>query len=130
MKYTSSLMITNDRKNTVLILIFNGYIKTDEEAIELALSKSLVDSQDNPLLKATMAKYEKVATTRAPKDVKSFWDALDQLANGEVDEITNIFDFIKTIQSQTFNEFISRLPTRTVKGILFSLIKTKDFQVN
>ena len=130
MKYVSSLMITNDHKKTNLILVFDGYIETDNKAIDLTLTKFLVNPPDNQLLKTTIAKYERAAATGAPKDAKLFWDALDQLSNGELDEITNIFEFTRKIQLEVFNDFIINLPFRTKAGILFSFIKTKDFQVN
>ncbi len=130
MNYRSFLTLTNERKSAILILMFNGYIKTDEEAVDLALSKSLVDSSNNQLIRSTSASYEKVATTGTPKDAKLFWNALDQLSNGEADEIDNIFEFIRTIQLKTFNDFISQLPLRTRKGILFSLVKDRALQVN
>ncbi len=123
-------MITNDRKKTNLILVFDGYIETDDKAIDLTLTKFLVNPPDNQLLKTTIAKYERTAATGAPKDAKLFWDVLDQLSNGELDEITNIFEFTRKIQLEIFNDFIINLPFRTKTGILFSFINTKDFQVN
>ena len=130
MKYHSFLTLSNDRKNVDLTLIFDKYIKTDDEAVNIVLARSLVGSSDNQLLKTTITKYERAAATRSPKDTKLFWDALDQLSNGEADEIVNIFEFTNQIQTETFNDFIMQLPFRTRVGILFSFIKTKDFQVN
>ncbi len=131
MEYNSYLTLTNGQKKINLTLIFFGkYIKTDDEAIDLALTKCLTSYPDNPSLKTTTARYERAANNGSPKDVKLFWDALDQLSNGELDEITNIFEFSRKIQLEVFNDFIINLPFRTKAGILFSFIKTKDFQVN
>jgi hypothetical protein len=130
MEYRSFLTITSSKDNFNITIVFNKYIKTDDEAIKLAVSGALTQFQENSLVKAAKCNYGQVTITGSLSHAKLLWDTLDKLTNGELDEISNIFEFVKTVQSRTFNEFISQLPTQTMKGILFSLIKTKDFQVN